>query len=99
MPTSHAFGTRLRCGRRTPRRRTCDLPSSLLLALHLRLDHVPDHGGDVRAAKLGHLADAGGRGDVDLSEIVTDHVDADKDQSALFQLRPKPGADLLVAGG
>ena len=27
-------------------------PSSLPLALHLRLDHVPDHGGDVGSAEL-----------------------------------------------
>src|SRR5688572_5752541 len=65
--------------------------------LHLLHDNVPDHGGNVRSAELGDLADAGRRGDVDLGEIVADHVDADEDQPALFQFRPEASADLPVA--
>src|SRR5690242_5616897 len=63
----------------------------------LALRHVPDHGGDVRPSERGDLPDAGRRGDVDLGEIVADHVDAGKDQPAPLELRPKPRANLLVA--
>jgi|SRR5580658_8821873 hypothetical protein len=47
----------------------------------LRLDCVPDHGGDVRAAEALDDADAGRRGDVDLGKIAVDHVDARKQQA------------------
>ena len=74
-------------------------PSSLPLAGDLRLDHVPDHSRDVVPAELCDLPDAGRRGDVDLGEVIADHVDTDEDQPALFQLRPEPRANLLVAVG
>ena len=55
--------------------------------LELRLDRIPDQRRDVGAAELLHLADAGGRGDVDLGEIRPDHVDAREQQPAPLQLR------------
>ena len=46
-----------------------------------------------------HLADAGGRGDVDLGQVVADHVDADEDQPARLQVRADRLADLVLALG
>ncbi len=46
------------------------------------------------AAEALHFPDAGGRGDVDLRQIVADHVDAGEDQAALFQFRAERRADL-----
>src|SRR6185503_9807643 len=65
----------------------------------LLLDRVPDQRSDVGAAEALDLADAGRRGDVDLGEVVADHVDADEEEAALAQLRADSGADLLVACG
>ena len=65
--------------------------------LELRLDRIPDQRRDVGAAELLHLADAGGRGDVDLRQVRPDDVDAGEQQAAPLQLRPEPRADLLVA--
>ena len=33
--------------------------------------------------ELLHFADAGGAGDIDLAEVTSDHIDADKEQSGL----------------
>src|SRR5437868_9902583 len=62
-----------------------------------RLDAVPHHLGDVRAADVLHRADAGRRGDVDLGEVVADYVDAHENEAALAQVRPEPRADLALA--
>src|SRR5712692_7443449 len=76
------------CTTRMPEFSTTVRASSALMSLsggllgfrpHLRFHHVPDRGGDVRSAELRHLPDSGRRGDVDLGEIVADHVDADED--------------------
>src|SRR5262249_4728547 len=90
-----------RYGRRTwhqalwDRRPLRPLPGPL--RLDLALHHVPDHGGNVGPSESGHLPDAGRRGDVDLGEIVTDHVNAGEDQPATLERGPGPRADLLVA--
>ena len=57
------------------------------------LDRVPDQCGDVGAAEALDLPDAGRRGDIDLGQIIADHVDADEDQAALFEISPDPRAD------
>src|SRR6185437_749407 len=60
-------------------------------------DRVPDLRRDVGSAEAGDGADAGRRGYVDLGEIAVDHVDADKQQSALSQLRAERRADFPLA--
>jgi hypothetical protein len=72
-------------------------PAARLRLLPLFLDLVPDQRRDVGAAEILHRADAGRRGDVDLGEEAVDHVDADKQQAALAQRRPEPGADFALA--
>src|SRR5690606_7387619 len=57
------------------------------------LDGVPDQHRDVGSAEALDLADAGGGCDVDLGEIVADHVYADKDHAAFLQRRGDGGAD------
>ena len=49
------------------------------------------------AAEALHLADARRRGDVDLGQIIADHVDADEDEAAALQLRADRLADLALA--
>ena len=65
----------------------------------LLLDHVPHQGRGVDARELQHLLGAGGRGDVDLGQVVADHVDADEDQAAFLQIGADGGADFQVARG
>src|SRR5579864_8892668 len=59
----------------------------------LRLDAVPDHDGNVRAAQAFDGADSRRRGHVDFGEAAIDHVDAGKHEPTLPQRRPKPLAD------
>src|SRR3546814_16612800 len=59
----------------------------------LRLDGVPQHRRHVDAVEARQLLDAGRRGDVDLSEVVADDVDADEPLAALPQLRAARLAD------
>src|SRR3546814_15987727 len=65
----------------------------------LRLDGVPQHRRHVDAVEARQLLDAGRRGDVDLSEVVADDVDADEHLAALPQLRADRLAALVVAPG
>ena len=52
--------------------------SPLLFAVSAFLDAIPDQGRDVRPPKLADGANACRRGDVDLGQLVADHVDADE---------------------
>src|SRR5262245_10081286 len=63
------------------------------------LDRVPDLGFDLAAIETVDLLDAGRRGDVDLGEIVADHVDAHEDEAAFGESRPDRGTDVAVAPG
>ena len=65
----------------------------------LLLDHVPHQGGDIHARELEHLLGTRGGGDVDLGQIVADHIDADEDQAAFLQVGADRGADFAVALG
>ena len=62
------------------------------------LDGVPDLRLEADAVEAVDLLDAGRRGDVDLGEIVADHVDAHEDQATAAQGRADGLADLPVAG-
>src|SRR5215510_14386427 len=62
-----------------------------------RLDAIPDLGLERHAVEAVDLLQAGRRGDVDLGEVVTDHVDADEDHPEPGQFRPDRVADLAVA--
>src|SRR5205809_7971273 len=53
----------------------------------LRFDLVPDQRGNIGASEFFHRANAGRRGDIDLGEKATDHVDADEQQAPLAQGR------------
>ena len=57
------------------------------------LDGVPDAGLEADAVEAVDLLNAGRRGDVDLGEVVADHVDADENQPLLFQGRADGSAD------
>src|SRR5215468_653478 len=57
------------------------------LALHFSLNRIPDEHGDVGAAKVLDLTDAGWGGDIDLRQIGPDHVDAREQQPAPAQFR------------
>ena len=70
-----------------------------LAGASLRLDHVPDFGGDIRLAEPRDAPDAARRGHVDFREIAVDDVDADEQQSALAQRRAQCLADLALAWG
>src|SRR5690606_21285305 len=63
------------------------------------LPRIPEQGGDVGAADALHLAHAGGRGDVDLGDVVADHVDADEDEAALLEKGTDARADFALAFG
>src|SRR5512143_3031388 len=65
------------------------LPASLEGVPQLRLQRD--------AVETADFLDAGRRGDVDLGEIVADHVDADEQQATPAQLRADRLADLQVA--
>src|SRR5579871_2526661 len=78
-------------GRRTLHR----LPG--LAARKPGLDGVPDVPFQGDLVEAVDLLDPGGRGDVDLGQIVADHVDADEDEPALLQGRTDGGADLAFA--
>src|SRR5882757_1069012 len=64
-----------------------------------RLDAIPDLGLERHAVETVDLLQAGRRSDVDLGEIVADHVDADEDHAEPRQLRADDVADLAVAFG
>src|SRR5579871_4125446 len=82
--TNMAAATRNTSRAPAARRRGCTAePSCRSPRGALRLDLVPDQRRDVRAAEILDRADAGWRGDVDLGEIVADHVDADEQKPAL----------------
>src|SRR5687767_10151689 len=71
---------------------------SMLSGPHL--DCFPDSTGRVGAVELVDRNNAGGRSDVDLGQpLAADHVDADEDQTASFQLRTERGADFLLGSG
>src|SRR5882724_8338969 len=63
------------------------------------LDGVPDVALERDAVEAVDLLQSGRRGDVDLGQVVADHVDADEDQAALGQRRADDLADLALAGG
>src|SRR5689334_20754653 len=74
--------------------------SSLAAAgVEAALDGVPDVALQRDAVEAVDLLQAGRRGDVDLGQVVADHVDADEDQAALGQRRADQLADLALAGG
>src|SRR5690242_1555689 len=75
------------------RQMTCTARS----ALAVLLDRIPDQRGDIGTAEALHLADAGRRSDIDLGQIVADHIDADEDETLGLQIRPQPFADLALA--
>src|SRR5690606_5361532 len=62
-------------------------------------DSVPDHHRNIGPAEALDLANAGGRGDVDLGEVIANHVDADKDHVAFFERRGDGGADFQFTRG
>src|SRR5262249_41964484 len=68
-----------------------------LLASPPRLDRVPDLALDLGAGEAVDLLDARRRRDVDLGEIVADHVDADEDEPALGECWADRLADHLLA--
>src|SRR5258706_1428659 len=76
-------------------------PGSALAAagVEAALDGVPDVALERDAVEAVDLLQAGRRGDVDLRQIVADHVDADENQAALGQRRADDLADLALAGG
>src|SRR5260370_13549730 len=82
-------------------RRIMRCPSFLLVARRAvaRLDAIPDLGFQRHAVEAVDLLQAGRRGDVDLGEIVSDHVDADEEQPEPRQLGSYDLADLEVALG
>ena len=61
------------------------------------VDGVPDQGLDADTVEAVDLLDAGRRGDVDLGQVIAEHVDADEDQPALAQRRADRPADLQIA--
>src|SRR3954454_13224657 len=60
-------------------------------------DRVPDLRLDIDAVETVDLLNAGWRGDVDLGQVIADHVDADEDQSAFLQCRADRLADVALA--
>ncbi len=62
------------------------LPARFLIA---DLDAIPDLRLQRHAVEAVDLLQAGRRGDVDLGELVADHVDADEDQAAPRELRAR----------
>src|SRR5258708_38746824 len=73
---------------------SCRLPARFL---ETHLDSIPDLRFQRDAVETVDLLQAGRRGDVDLGEIVADHVDADEQQAALGELRPDDLAQFPVA--
>src|SRR5688572_16060203 len=76
----------------------------------LCLDRIEQHPGDVQSELRVQLADTGRTGDVDLGQVVADHVEPDEDHAAPLHfrtdLRRDPAialgqwlADALAAGG
>src|SRR5262249_34048150 len=79
------------------RRQAASLCGSSPLVPHFPFNSIPDARGNVRSTEGLDLADAGGRGDVDLGQIGTDHVDAGEQQPASAQFGSQARTDLLVA--
>src|SRR3954464_4627641 len=67
-------------------------------ACKLRLEGVDHVARRVAPGLLGDLDDAGGTRDVDLGEVVADHVEAREDDARLDELDPHRGGDLAVPG-
>src|SRR5205085_11668885 len=60
-----------------------------------RLDGVPDFWREVDPVEPCDLLDPGRRSYVDLGHVVSDYIDADKDQPLLSEARTDRGADLV----
>jgi hypothetical protein len=71
-----------------------DAPPCQLAAL--LFDVLDDEVGEPGTAQGVDLADAGGTGDVDLGEVVADHIDVGKHDAQPGELGPQSVADLLV---
>ena len=63
----------------------------------LGLDCIPQKARDIGTAEALDLADAGRRGNVDLGEIIADHVDADEKEATFAQGGADAVADFLLA--
>ena len=59
-------------------------------------DGIPCEGSDIDAGQPPDFTNAGGRGYIDLGQIVANHVNADKSQPAPPEFRPDPRADFLI---
>ncbi len=57
---------------------------------------IPDERRDIGSAKASNFPDASRRGDVDLREVVSDHVDAYENEAAPLEFRTDGVADLAL---
>src|SRR3954454_6563553 len=69
-----------------------------MLLVEAALDRVPQADFKLNPVQVVDFLDAGRRRDVDLGQIVSDHVDTDEDQAFFPQGRPDRGADIPLAG-
>ena len=77
--------------------RRCTASGAVMRRGQARFDRVEQQAGDVEAVLRIEFADAGRAGDVDLGQVVADHVQADEQHAAPLHLRADLGGDPAVA--
>src|SRR5690242_11702912 len=81
------------------RARVMNLPPRLTSSAPLCLDLVPDQRSDVGPSEALDRAYSGGRGNIDLGQIPINHVNTNKQKSAVAESRSDALADLGLALG